>query len=193
MKYLHSMLASAISTLRCGFLRRARPEGNVAQGKPGRRFTLVFLSATETPEAEIELTCNWPAEDGSTEDYGQRATSAICVPCRKHLRDCAHLQAMGVTMTGPARRTMPSCVRLICFRSNCCRTVIAAAGAVGVDAEYRNLVNQLSACSRSATRSSACSSPTERRSRFCGETGVRLRPRRDVRPAIRSRRATSHW
>jgi lactoylglutathione lyase len=38
---------------------------------PQGKYTLVFLAADETPEAEIELTYNWD----STEDYGARATS----------------------------------------------------------------------------------------------------------------------
>ena len=34
------------------------------------RFTLIYLAAPETPDAEVELTWNWPDAAGNTEDYG---------------------------------------------------------------------------------------------------------------------------
>src|SRR3546814_19783788 len=67
MRYLHTMVRVRDLDASLRFycdglgLREVRRQDNV-QG----RFTLVFLSAPETPEAEIELTHNW----GSDEDYG---------------------------------------------------------------------------------------------------------------------------
>src|SRR3954465_3234030 len=71
MRYLHTMVRvrdlDASLHFYCeglGLHEVRRKESE--QGK----FTLVFLAAAESPEAEIELTYNWPAADGSTEDYG---------------------------------------------------------------------------------------------------------------------------
>jgi lactoylglutathione lyase len=71
---------------------------------PQGRFTLVFLAAKETPEAEIELTYNWPADDGSTEDYGSaRNFGHLAFRVEDIYAICAHLQAMGVTINRPPR------------------------------------------------------------------------------------------
>ena len=65
MQYLHTMVRVRDLDASLRFycdglgLREVRRTEN-AQG----RFTLVFLSAVESPDAEIELTCNWPAEIG---------------------------------------------------------------------------------------------------------------------------------
>jgi lactoylglutathione lyase len=71
---------------------------------PQGRFTLVFLAARETPEAEIELTYNWPAADGSTEDYGSaRNFGHLAFRVEDIYATCARLQAMGVTINRPPR------------------------------------------------------------------------------------------
>ena len=70
MKYLHAMLRvhdldAALRFFRDGLglheTRRIQNEGG--------RFTLVFLAAEASPEAEIELTWNWPDADGKVEVY----------------------------------------------------------------------------------------------------------------------------
>ena len=71
MRYLHTMVRVRDLDASLRFycdglgLRETRRMDN-----PGGRYTLVFLAADETPDAEIELTYNWPAEDGTVEDYG---------------------------------------------------------------------------------------------------------------------------
>ena len=68
------------------------------------RFTLVFLAVDETPEAELELTYNWPAEDGSTEDYGSgRNFGHLAFRVDDIYAKCAHLQALGYTIHRPPR------------------------------------------------------------------------------------------
>jgi lactoylglutathione lyase len=68
------------------------------------RFTLVFLAAKESPDAEIELTYNWPAVDGSTEDYGSaRNFGHLAFRVENIYATCAHLQAMGITINRPPR------------------------------------------------------------------------------------------
>ena len=105
MRYLHTMVRvrdlDASLRFYCeglGLRERRRTEN------PGGRFTLVFLSSDETPEAEIELTYNWPAEDGSTEDYGSaRNFGHLAFRVDDVYAACARLQAMGYTIHRPPR------------------------------------------------------------------------------------------
>ena len=106
MKYLHTMvrvrdLDASLRFYRDGLgLREARRKEN-----PGGRYTLVFLAADESPEAEIELTYNWPPEDGSPpEDYGSaRNFGHLAFRVDDIHATCAHLAAMGVTINRPPR------------------------------------------------------------------------------------------
>ncbi|MES2402892.1 MAG: lactoylglutathione lyase [Pseudomonadota bacterium] len=101
MKYLHSMLRvrdlDASLRFYCGGLglREVRRK-DVPQGK----YTLVFLSAPDSPEAEIELTHNW----GSEEDYGSaRNFGHLAFRVDDIYATCARLQAMGVAINRPPR------------------------------------------------------------------------------------------
>ena len=101
MKYLHTMIRvrDLAATLRffCDGLglREMRRKENAA-GK----FTLVFLAADETPDAEIELTYNWNSEEdyGSARNFGHLAFRVDDI-----YATCAHLAAMGVTINRPPR------------------------------------------------------------------------------------------
>ena len=67
---------------------------------PQGKYTLVFLAADETPEAEIELTHNWD----STEDYGSaRNFGHLAFRVKDIYATCAHLQSMGFTISRPPR------------------------------------------------------------------------------------------
>ena len=71
---------------------------------PAGRYTLVFLAADASPEAEVELTYNWPGEDGSTEDYGNaRNFGHLAFRVEDIYAKCAHLQALGYTIHRPPR------------------------------------------------------------------------------------------
>jgi lactoylglutathione lyase len=71
---------------------------------PQGRFTLIFLSAPESPDAEIELTYNWPDEQGQVEDYGSaRNFGHMAFRVDDIYATCARLQAMGVTINRPPR------------------------------------------------------------------------------------------
>ena len=68
------------------------------------RFTLVFLAADETPDAEVELTYNWPGAGGEQEEYGGgRNFGHLAFRVDDIYALCAHLQAMGVTINRPPR------------------------------------------------------------------------------------------
>jgi lactoylglutathione lyase len=101
MKYLHTMVRVRDLDASLRFyceglgLREVRRMENEAG-----RFTLVFLSAPESPEAEIELTYNW----GSDEDYGSaRNFGHLAFRVEDIYATCAHLQAMGVAINRPPR------------------------------------------------------------------------------------------
>lgn len=105
MRYLHTMVRVRDLDASLRFyceglgLRETRRTEN-----PAGRYTLVFLAADETPDSEIELTWNWPAEDGSTEDYGSgRNFGHLAFRVDDIHALCAHLQAMGITINRPPR------------------------------------------------------------------------------------------
>lgn len=105
MRYLHTMVRVRDLDASLRFycdglgLREMRRMEN-----PAGRYTLVFLAAAETPDAQIELTWNWPADDGSTEDYGSaRNFGHLAFRVDDIYALCAHLQAMGVTINRPPR------------------------------------------------------------------------------------------
>jgi lactoylglutathione lyase len=101
MKYLHTMVrvSDLDASLRfycegLGLKEVRRMENNAG------RFTLVFLSADETPSAEIELTYNWDPEPayGGSRNFGHlafRVDDLYAV--------CTRLQAMGYTINRPPR------------------------------------------------------------------------------------------
>ncbi len=101
MKYLHSMIRIRDVDATLKFfcqglgLREVRRHDN-ASGQ----FTLIFLAAPESPEAEIELTHNW----GSSEDYGSaRNFGHLAFRVDDIYATCAHLQSIGVTIHRPPR------------------------------------------------------------------------------------------
>jgi lactoylglutathione lyase len=101
MKYLHTMVRvrdlDASLRFYCeglGLKEVRRMENNSG------RFTLVFLSADETPAAEIELTYNWDPEPayGSSRNFGHMAFRVDDL-----YAVCARLQTMGYTINRPPR------------------------------------------------------------------------------------------
>jgi len=101
MKYLHSMvrvrdLDESLRFYCEGLGLREVRRKDVPQGK----YTLVFLSAPDSPEAEIELTYNW----GSEEDYGSaRNFGHLAFRVEDIYATCARLQKMGVAINRPPR------------------------------------------------------------------------------------------
>ena len=105
MKYLHTMvrvrdLAASLRFYCEGLgLRETRRMEN-AQG----RYTLVFVAADETPEAEVELTYNWPGENGAVEDYGSaRNFGHLAFRVADIYALCEKLAAAGVPIHRPPR------------------------------------------------------------------------------------------
>src|SRR4029079_14043416 len=104
-RYLHTMvrvrdLDAALRFYCEGLgLRETRRQEN-----PQGKYTLVFVAAADSPEAEIELTWNWPAADGSTEEYGSaRNFGHLAFRVEDIYATCEHLQKMGYTISRPPR------------------------------------------------------------------------------------------
>lgn len=101
MKYLHCMVRvrdlDASLRFYCeGLGLREVRRTDVPEGK----FTLIYLSAPDSPDAEVELTHNW----GSQEDYGSaRNFGHMAFRVEDIYATCAHLQAMGYTIHRPPR------------------------------------------------------------------------------------------
>src|SRR6185503_839281 len=67
-------------------------------------FTLIFLAAPDSPEAELELTYNWPDDQGATEDYGSaRNFGHLAFRVEDIYATCERLQSMGYTINRPPR------------------------------------------------------------------------------------------
>jgi len=105
MKYLHTMVRVRDLDASLRFycdglgLRETRRQENASA-----QYTLVFVAAPDTPDAEIELTYNWPASDGSTEDYGSaRNFGHLAFRVENIYALCAHLQHMGYAINRPPR------------------------------------------------------------------------------------------
>jgi lactoylglutathione lyase len=101
MQYLHSMVRvrdlDASLRFYCeGLGLREVRRRDVPEGK----FTLVFLAAPASPDAELELTHNWD----STEDYGSaRNFGHLAFRVDDIYATCAHLAQMGVAINRPPR------------------------------------------------------------------------------------------
>lgn len=106
MKYLHAMIrvhdleaTGRFLTEGLGLIETRRMDS------PQGRFTLVYFGAPANPEAEIELTYNWPPEDGSPpEQYGSaRNFGHLAFEVDDIYALCSHLQSQGVTINRPPR------------------------------------------------------------------------------------------
>lgn len=101
MKYLHTMIRvrDLDATLKFFCEGLGLKENRRMENEKGK-YTLVFLSASETPQAEIELTYNW----GSEEDYGSaRNFGHLAFRVDDIYATCERLQSMGYTINRPPR------------------------------------------------------------------------------------------
>ena len=86
------------------------------------RFSLIFLAASEDtelgaqeglrPQAEVELTYNWPDETGQVEAYdGGRNFGHLAYEVDDIYAACRHLSDMGIVINRPPRDGMMAFVR----------------------------------------------------------------------------------
>ncbi|MFC5527261.1 VOC family protein [Rhodanobacter ginsengisoli] len=101
MKYLHSMVRVRDLDASLRFYCEGLGLNEVRRTEvPEGKYTLVFLSAPDSPDAEIELTFNW----GSQEDYGSaRNFGHLAFRVDDIYATCSRLLAMGYTIHRPPR------------------------------------------------------------------------------------------
>ncbi|MGV2495422.1 VOC family protein [Pelagerythrobacter aerophilus] len=105
-KYLHTMIRVADIDATVDFFRMIGLEEVRRFDNEKGRFTLVFLAAPgQEGLAEVELTYNWPAEDGSApEEYtGGRNFGHLAYRVENIYETCQRLMDAGVTINRPPR------------------------------------------------------------------------------------------
>ncbi len=105
MKYLHTMVRVTDLEASLAFYRDALglEVARRTEHEQGR-FTLVYLSAPGDPTAQIELTYNWPAPDGTVESYtGGRSFGHVAYAVDNIYAACQRLMDHGVTINRPPR------------------------------------------------------------------------------------------
>ncbi len=102
-KYLHSMVrvTDPEATIRFFELIGVKETRRFSSEKG--RFTLIYLAAPGQ-DAEVELTYNWPAEDGSAETYsGGRNFGHLAFQVADIYATCQTLADAGITINRPPR------------------------------------------------------------------------------------------
>ncbi|MBO9574159.1 MAG: VOC family protein [Sphingobium sp.] len=104
-KYLHTMIrVTDIDKTTAFFELLGLKEVRRFDHEKGR-FTLVFMAAPGDEDAQVELTYNWPAEDGSpAEQYtGGRNFGHLAYRVENIYETCQRLMDGGVTINRPPR------------------------------------------------------------------------------------------
>lgn len=99
MKYLHTMIRVSDVDATLDFFKTLGLFETRRKDNEAGRFTLIFLAADETPEAEIELTHNWdPEEYSGGRNFGHLAFGVDDI----HVA-CQRLMDAGITINRPPR------------------------------------------------------------------------------------------
>ena len=104
-KYLHTMIRVSDPDATIDFFKLIGVEETRRFDSEQGRFTLIFLAAPgEEGVAEVELTYNWPPEDGTGETYtGGRNFGHLAYRVDNIYDTCARLMAAGHTVHRPPR------------------------------------------------------------------------------------------
>jgi lactoylglutathione lyase len=105
-KYLHSMIRTADPDATVRFFKLLGLEEVRRMENDKGRFTLIFLAAPgQEGVAEVELTYNWPPEDGNaSEEYtGGRNFGHLAYQVPNIYETCQKLMDAGVTINRPPR------------------------------------------------------------------------------------------
>ena len=105
MRYLHTMVRVTDIDASLAFYRDALGLNLLSRrDSEGGRFTLVFLAAPGDHSAQIELTYNWPAADGTAETYtGGRNFGHVAYAVDDIYATCQRLLDHGVLISRPPR------------------------------------------------------------------------------------------
>ncbi len=103
-KYLHTMIrVTDIDRTVAFFELLGLNEVRRFDSEKGR-FTLVFVAAPGDEDAQVELTYNWPPEDGEGEHYtGGRNFGHLAYRVENIYETCQRLMDAGVTINRPPR------------------------------------------------------------------------------------------
>jgi lactoylglutathione lyase len=102
-KYLHSMVRVTDPEATIRFFELIGVKETRRFSSEQGRFTLIYLAAPGQ-DAEVELTYNWPAEDGSAESYsGGRNFGHLAFQVQDIYATCQTLADAGVTINRPPR------------------------------------------------------------------------------------------
>ena len=105
-RYLHSMIRVSDPQATVDFFKLIGVEEVRRMDSEKGRFTLIFLAAAGQEDvAEVELTYNWPPEDGSKpESYdGGRNFGHLAYRVENIYDTCQRLMDAGVTINRPPR------------------------------------------------------------------------------------------
>lgn len=104
-KYLHSMIRVRDVDKTVAFFRLIGLEEQRRIDNEQGRFTLVFLAAPGDEDAQVELTYNWPAEDGTPPElYGEgRNFGHLAYRVENIYETCQRLMDAGVIINRPPR------------------------------------------------------------------------------------------
>jgi lactoylglutathione lyase len=113
MKYLHTMVRVTDIEASLRFYRDALGLQVLSRRDHEQgRYTLVFLSAPGDTTAQLELTYNWPAADGTAETYtGGRNFGHLAYAVDDIYATCQRLAEHGVTINRPPREGRMAFVR----------------------------------------------------------------------------------
>ena len=105
MKYLHTMVRVSDIDKSLAFYRDALGLDLLSRrDHEAGRFTLVFLAAPGDSSAQVELTYNWPAADGSAEAYaGGRNFGHLAYAVDDIYASCQRLVDHSVLISRPPR------------------------------------------------------------------------------------------
>jgi lactoylglutathione lyase len=162
MKYLHTMVRVTDIEASLRFYRDALGlEVLSRRENEGGRFTLVFLCAPGDNTAQVELTYNWPAADGSAETYtGGRNFGHLAYAVDDIYATCQRLAEHGVTINRPPRDGRMAFVR---SPDGISVELLQAGGALAPAEPWASMPNTGSLVDAPCTCPAPLSSPTARR------------------------------
>lgn len=113
MKYLHTMIRVSNPDETVAFFELLGLKEIRRMESQQGRFTLIFMAAPGDEDAQVELTWNWPAEDGSAaEAYGEgRNFGHLAYEVDDVYETCRRLMEAGVTINRPPREGRMAFVR----------------------------------------------------------------------------------
>jgi lactoylglutathione lyase len=120
-KYLHTMVRVTDIEASLRFYRDALGLDLLSRrDNEAGRYTLVFLAAPGDHGAQVELTYNWPAPDGTAEVYtGGRNFGHLAYAVDDIYAACQRLACRSTARRATA--AWPSCVHPTASPSSCCR------------------------------------------------------------------------